>query len=264
MTGDSQVLYQFQLLTEQVFAANIQEEVLDIVFNAAGEGSPHIVNFLIKEGKTWKGGLHHTAAYEKYLHAAVEGTHLDIIEFLVENGADHKIRFGDEEKTLLHIAAENDHVDLIKPLLKKGMNIDVLSSNGETALHYAAAEGGLETVKFLVNRGANIRGRYPIDMSVHVAARVDIIKFLVENGAYCRAIIGQQGRTVLHFAAENNDLHLIKILLNKGLNIEVQDFYHRTALYYATTEGSLETVKFLVNSGAKTRIWNRNNCAFSS
>ncbi|KAK7453250.1 hypothetical protein VKT23_011926 [Stygiomarasmius scandens] len=201
------------------------------MFNAAGEGFPHIVNFLIRE--TWQGRLAQSTAYENYLHAAVEGRHLDIIIFLVANGADYTATFSNK-RTLLHIAAENNDLDFIKTLLNKGINIDVQDYFGSTALYYASREGGLETVKFLVNNGARIRGGYGIDTAVHAAARggyLDIIEFLFEN--------------------ENNDLDLIQILLNKGINNDVEDSYGGTALYYVARDGNLEAVKLLTNNCSK-------------
>ncbi|KAM5580658.1 phytochrome-interacting ankyrin-repeat protein 1 [Rosa sericea] len=67
--------------------------------------------------------------------------------------------------TPLHLAAEGGHVDVMDELLQRGANIDARTKQlggacGWTPLHNAAKERRREAVKFLVENGAFL----PVDM----------------------------------------------------------------------------------------------------
>ncbi|MES2664322.1 MAG: ankyrin repeat domain-containing protein [Pseudomonadota bacterium] len=71
------------------------------------------------------------------------------------------------------------------------------------------------------------------------------------------------GKTALHFAVENNNLELVKILVDAGIKIDSQDPTGRTALYLAAayttpnsekTNDNKEIIKLLLNKGADTEI----------
>ncbi|KAK7453272.1 hypothetical protein VKT23_011948 [Stygiomarasmius scandens] len=279
---------QFRLLTVQLFAADIEEELLDILFQVAGEVPIHIVRFFVEEGKTatfkavlqsnlniatsilekkqdanWRDRFFHAAACEKYLNVAVKGGHLDVVKFLVENEADHTKSFTYEGRALLHIAAENNDLDLIKILLNKGINIDEMDSYDKTALYYAVRGGGLETVRLLLKNGAKASFRYGMDTAVHAAARgghLDIIKLLAQSGADCNSKQVVWNSTPLHNAAENGHVHVIKFFLEMGIDVNSQDGVNRTAVHYAAS-GKLDAVKFLVEEKAvavdTTDVWGR-------
>lgn len=68
---------------------------------------------------------------------------------------------------ILSAASQNSVSELQKLLDKDPSYINKPSSSGETALHKAAAKGGLDCVKLLVQRGANVnlvdkQGRTPL------------------------------------------------------------------------------------------------------
>lgn len=44
---------------------------------------------------------------------------------------------------------------MVKKLIDLGANIDAIDDNGETPLFYAASQGSFETVKILVEHGAD-------------------------------------------------------------------------------------------------------------
>ena len=53
---------------------------------------------------------------------------------------------------------------------------------------------------------------------------------------------GPVGWTALHLASKGGYLEIVKILLEKGSKVDVQDKYSRTALYYAIRKRHLEVV----------------------
>ncbi|KAL9988502.1 hypothetical protein ACROYT_G002956 [Oculina patagonica] len=80
------------------------------------------------------------------LHAAAHGSHLEVVTFLLDNGA-FISTVNDVNLTALQIAAENGHFRVVKALYEAGAVAD------QTALHHAAANNRLEVVKYLSQIG---------------------------------------------------------------------------------------------------------------
>jgi len=80
------------------------------------------------------------------LHAAAHAGHLEVVTFLLDNGA-FISTVNDVHLTALQIAAENGHFKVVKFLYEAGAVAD------QTALHHAAANNRLEVVKYLLKVG---------------------------------------------------------------------------------------------------------------
>lgn len=80
------------------------------------------------------------------LHAAAHAGHLEVVNFLLDNGA-FTSTVNDVNLTALQIAAENGHLRVVKALYEAGAVAD------QTALHHAASNDRLEVVKYLLQIG---------------------------------------------------------------------------------------------------------------
>ena len=80
------------------------------------------------------------------LHGAAHGGHLEVVNFLIDNGANISTVNG-VHLTALQIAAEKGHAEVVKTLYEAGAVPD------QTALHHAAANNKLEVVKYLLQIG---------------------------------------------------------------------------------------------------------------
>ncbi|KAF2135963.1 uncharacterized protein K452DRAFT_322730 [Aplosporella prunicola CBS 121167] len=58
--------------------------------------------------------------------------------------------------TPLNSAANNGHLETVKLLLEKGADLSVSNNDGWTPLNSAADSGHLEIVKFLLEKGADL------------------------------------------------------------------------------------------------------------
>lgn len=107
------------------------------------------------------------------LHAAVERNHVQVALKLIENGAklesSRKMGFClscPSGQSPLHYATRSKAV--LEAMLSKGANVNVTDDQGSTPLHWAVSQQNVESVKLLVNAGANTdavdsNGKKPID-----------------------------------------------------------------------------------------------------
>jgi len=85
--------------------------------------------------------------------------------------------------------------------------------------------------------------------------QLEAVKLLLQAGANIDLQEGH-GRTALMYASMNGYLETVKLLLQEGANIDLQDKWGRTAPMYASRNGHLETVKLLLDKGATIDLQN--------
>ena len=102
--------------------------------------------------------------------AAYEG-HTEIVELLLEAGADVSVVDPGMKATALHAAAYAGNVEAARLLIKYKIDIDKQGPhNGYTALHDAIWQNNVETARALIEAGANLnlksnRGETPLEFA---------------------------------------------------------------------------------------------------
>ncbi|KAL2236088.1 UNVERIFIED_CONTAM: Potassium channel AKT1 [Sesamum indicum] len=140
---------------------------------------------------------------------------------------------------------------LLNHLLRRGLEPNELDSNGRSALHLAAAKGNLECVLLLLDYGADpnrrdSEGNVPL-WDALLGKHEPVIKALVDNGATLSS--GDVGQFAC-FAAEQNDLDLLKQITKFGGDVTLLNGLGTTALHTAISEENIEIIKFLIEQGA--------------
>ena len=89
------------------------------------------------------------------LHAAIAKNDSELVQIIVEGGADvdAKNRFGDPA---LHEAIAGGDRGMVEILVGAGSNVDAKNTFGDPALHLAIQEGDADLVRILVEAGANV------------------------------------------------------------------------------------------------------------
>lgn len=116
---------------------------------------------------------------------------------------------------------------------------------GETPLHWAAANGSIPIIDLLLADKADINaqetnkfGGTPLHWAVR-HDRLDAVKHLLDKGADPKTINQRSGQTLLHFAAQHtDDVHLVDLLLSKGIAPTVKDRFGKIAADYASSAGN--------------------------
>ena len=195
---------------------------------------------------------------ETPLHLAARNGKIDVFRYLTEKGADINIRDA-HGRTVLHYAAFSSDVKIIKILLDRGMSVDLTDARKLTPLHISAAEGNLEATKALVEGGAllnkgNRYGNTPLILAAR-NGKLEVFRYLTEIGADINIL--DVGSTVLHHAALSGSAEFIKILLDKGMSVDLTNVDHSTPLHFSAAFGNLETMKALVAGGAALNNTNK-------
>ncbi|XP_063712426.1 transient receptor potential cation channel subfamily A member 1-like isoform X2 [Symsagittifera roscoffensis] len=126
--------------------------------------------------------------------------------------------------------------------------------NLSTPLHVAVSNGDVESVKICLEFGSKLCGRMEDDStSVHLAAALGHDKILTQiiqatNKEELESVFSAQdfqGMTPLHSAAMFNQIDAVKILVENGCPLNMQDSQGNSALMQAIIRGSEEVVEYL-------------------
>jgi ankyrin repeat protein len=158
-----------------------------------------------------------------YLVGAASLDRWEIVQFLLENGADPNMVIDSVHpgQTALLAAASGGHAKIVDLLLAHGADISALDHPTKfSAMEYAVSDENVAIVRSLLSAGAPpIFRRLSFDGS---------------GGAEAREIVG--------------------LLSQHGFDINKQDDWGRTPLMWAADHAPLETVRFLIDAGAEVNI----------
>lgn len=158
------------------------------------------------------------------LYLAVQDGHADMVQLLLESGANIECEFLGGY-TPLYVAAQNGHLKVIEILCQYKPNYNRLSPNGSTALYVAAQNGHMEVVSLLCKQAACNIGT-----------------------------VFSDGYTPLYVACQKGFLPIVKMLLEHGANINYQTRKKATPLYAAAQKGFKDVVAVLLESGANPNL----------
>ncbi|MCL7030983.1 hypothetical protein MKW94_016701, partial [Papaver nudicaule] len=120
------------------------------------------------------------------LHFAAEGGRLNVCIYLLEKlklDVDSKDNCG---KTPLLNAIRGGHLDTVRYLLEKGANVDASDDLDFTPLQCAATMGDAKIIALLLSKGVHVNVATRIGTALQIAAysdRRDVVKMLLDHGA---------------------------------------------------------------------------------
>ena len=139
---------------------------------------------------------------------------------------------------------------VLRSLLSAGVRAD-LKACGSTPLHAAAARAGLETLRLLLDAGADIETRDISGLSPALVAlgkrRLDTLAFLLTQGASVEA------EHALTVAISRDSAESVKDLA-QGRDLNVADRFGATPLHYAMSIRRPAIVELLLTLGADPEL----------
>jgi len=172
--------------------------------------------------------------------------------------------------TKIHLNTINNNIKELRKNIKEGYSVNSIGEYASTPLHYACREGNFEMVKFLIDNGADVNSKnnystiYPIfDVITSINNQknsFEILQLLISKGADINSV-DSFGNTLLYHAVEQENIALIKLLIQLGCDINHCSRHDKdSVLHYAYFQKNREIISLLINNGVnrkKLNIYNR-------
>ena len=195
------------------------------------------------------------------LFNVIEKGDVETVRLLVEAGADVNAAEGFGGNTPLHEAVEGGNAEIVQILVEAGADIEAEGFMDQTPLSLAAEEGVTEIMQILLGQGADNGTQEGEDKQAPAIGSealftaiekgdVETVRLLVEAGADVNAAEGFGGNTPLHEAVEEGNAEIVQILVDAGADIEAEGFMGQTPLSLAAEEGASEIMQILLGQGA--------------
>nr|XP_022899660.1 ankyrin repeat, PH and SEC7 domain containing protein secG-like [Onthophagus taurus] len=160
-----------------------------------------------------------------------------------------------DELNVLFKGIREDDVNIIKKYLKIDHNkVNLVDQFGCSCVHIAAKYESLESLKYLLTlkeTEINIKnklGETPLLYALKHNDSVEIIVTLINNK--CDVTLSDNNQnTALHLAASKN-IKIGRLLIEKGVDINMEGLYKSTPLHCAVLAGNVEFGRLLIENGA--------------
>ncbi|MEG4227579.1 ankyrin repeat domain-containing protein [Microcoleus sp. N9_B2] len=196
------------------------------------------------------------------LHAAAFGGNQTIVQLFLQKGLD--VRAIDKAgKTALHMAAAGGGSGVIDLLIASGADMEAIDRNQRTALNIAAESGNFAAMKALINRGANVKNDQILFAVISRfkpgKKKLEMVELILKNQA-------QIPQGLLYSAVSCGDIDLVKLLIDRGADVNAPDPYDNTTLLMRIVQpntgisGLLKPkfVKLFLSKGADVNARNKN------
>lgn len=152
--------------------------------------------------------------------------------------------------SLLHHAVALSNEEAVKFLLLNNADPNLANGRGSTPLHLATEKHLKPLAELLLGRrGTNVNAKDEDQYTaLHWAAQNGdeaVTRLLLDRGAAINETDGQ-GRTPAHVACQHGQENVIRVLLSRGADAHVKGKDDWTALHLAAWQGHLGIVKLLV------------------
>ncbi|KAJ8875243.1 hypothetical protein PR048_023138 [Dryococelus australis] len=250
------------LLTEILTAP--QNELIRIFLNAKLARQPFegvVLNMcgeLINEFWLYSREKICTENEQTILHLAVKERNEEIISFIMSSIKNNHIlkKFINNEDSAglsaIQEAAKDGNAKVIKWLVEKGADVNAVDNDGKTVLFYALRYNHSNLANFLIENGADVKSVDIQTLYLYLdegSQRLEIIKMLVNAGADIK-VEDKHGETVLHYAAEQGDTEFIQWLIKEGkADVNDEDSEGTKLIHRSASSDNWELVKWLIQHG---------------
>lgn len=184
------------------------------------------------------------------LRSAIRTGDINAVFALISQGVNVNEPAGKSGYTPLHLATYIGHEDILQLLLESGADVNFAEDHGNTALHYAVSRlTNLRIVEYLITFGADVNARNTLgESALYMALKkplirrnkmlstqdTQIIELLINSGADVNQP-DDEGRRPLHVSVVLENLEIVRMLYNAGArdSIDARDDKGNTPVHLA-------------------------------
>ena len=272
---------------QALVAPLVEHGAIDDVFTAAWLGDLPALRAYLERNPELVNAIDPVDDFQEVslLCHAVCGGSIDAVKLLLERGAEVRKHSG----KLLTLAVVTNRVDLVKLLIEHGADVervgllgrlddaerpvaDLLVAHGKKvpdwmlprACRPDVSTNELHRVRVLLDYGASLddRGRYALT-ALHYAVRggkLPLIKLLLDRGAQVDALDGDGLSPLMHLSktrSKADPVPVLELLAASGANVDARDEHQGTLLMYFARQGKTEPVQWLLARGADRTLRNK-------
>ena len=183
---------------------------------------------------------------------------LEVVDYFIKKRVNANQVDG-EGNTPLMIAAYRNGIAVVEVLKDETKDINIANKKGETALNNAVAGNTAEVVNYLLGEGAETNdktGKALIDSyRPGKEKELEAIVASLYSEEFNPSGVQAEGNTLLHYAAEKDNLKLVQMAVNWEMDINAKNDDGNTALMIAAMKASnTEVLKYLLDKGADVNV----------
>ena len=223
---------------------------------ACEKGNTDVINVLLNAGADPSIA---DADGDTWLHQAVRGgCSKEVLETLISHGADVNAA-NKNNVTALKIACEKGNSDALNVLLSAGGDPNITDTGGDTCLHHAVrGDSNTVIIETLVRHGADVNATSENNATALMIScnkgTTDVIDVLLHAGPDSN-IADDDGYTCLHHAVHGDcSNEILETLINHGACVNATSKNNATALMIACNRGNIDAINVLLRAGAGHNI----------
>ena len=216
----------------------------------------------VQELLQFKSDANHECLGDTPLMFAVRAKRLDMVQLLVEHGADVNKRHDEQTATALQTAvSQKGGRAMVEWLVDKGADVN-LRTPESSPLFGACLEGDVDMVRLLLDKGAKVNDVCSLWTPLHSAYKsAAVTRLLLEAGASVDQVVDGSWRPPLFLAAEWGQTDVVEVLVEHHADVnlpyrpaDVETLSGFTPLLAALKAGHGDTARVLLEAGADTSI----------
>jgi ankyrin repeat protein len=201
-------------------------------------------------------------------HAAMRGNSLEFTKLLPKVNLQFRTS---HNRTFIHAAVIGKNLEIIEQLLQNKVDVNIKDKEGDTALQLATEKNSIPVVKLLLKYGADARERKEIPREIFSDGRqaqgwqetpllhaleyghLELAEILIANGADVN-VVNRNQTSPLEFAAELGNINLMKQIIDRGASINSQNsnkLLRNVVFGWEKTQlQKQQVIEFMISKGA--------------